>query len=107
LGVYLHLFHVIVKASFRDNQRLIKYLARDNFLEVRLWLPSFAIQIYHLLRIKVVIFNMGRGGEQAAPRQASLNPEDTVILPPIPSQDDRSIDPPVSNLHYYCLIYTA
>jgi len=39
---------------------------------------------------------MGRGGEQAT--QASLNREDMIVLPPIPSQDDRSIDPQVSNL---------
>jgi hypothetical protein len=42
---------------------------------------------------------MGSGGEQTARSQASLNLEDAVVLPPIPSQDDRSIDPPVSNLH--------
>lgn len=41
---------------------------------------------------------MGRGGEQVAPGTASLNPEDTVVFPPIPSQDDRSVDPPVSCL---------
>ena len=41
---------------------------------------------------------MGRGGEQAVPDAASLqNREDTVVFPPIPSQDDRSIDPAVSN----------
>jgi hypothetical protein len=39
---------------------------------------------------------MGRGGEQAT--QASVNHEDSIVFPPIPSQDDRSIDPQVRNL---------
>jgi hypothetical protein len=42
---------------------------------------------------------MGRGGEQADPSQAVLNHEDTIVFPPIPSKDNRSIDPPVGDLY--------
>ncbi len=36
---------------------------------------------------------MGRGGEQV------VNHEDTMVFPPIPSQDDRSIDPQVRDVY--------
>lgn len=38
---------------------------------------------------------MGRGGEQLVHAVAAPNHEDSVIFAPVPSQDDRSLDPQV------------